>query len=131
MRALLSFIVLVLALAPAPAIGQRSDEIWTARILDAFSQFSYTWGLKADGTYIEEGHDIQTGVAIQQPINGVWRKSKSRLVLTQDSFGFVFDGTVDGEQYYGTLFQYGQKVSAFCAWRGTEIPASCDSDLVG
>jgi hypothetical protein len=131
MRALLSLVILALAFATPPAIGQRSDEIWTARIFDTFSQDRYTWRLKPDGSYTEEGHDIQTGVAIQEPISGVWRKSKSRLVLRQDSFGFVFDGTVNGEQYSGTLFQYGQKVSAFCAWRGREIPASCDSDLVG
>lgn len=130
MRILISFLVLALAFAPAPAAAQRADEVWTARIFDVFSSASYTWRLKPSGRYTEDGHDLDTGVAVQDTLRGTWTRTGARLVLKQDSLGYVFDGTVDGGRYSGTLFQFGEKVSRFCAWKGTAVPTSCDSDLV-
>lgn len=131
MRALLSFIVLALAFGSTPAAGQPRAEVWTAIIHDAFGNIVYTWRLKANGTYEEDGVYIDTKEAAQATLTGRWTRERRRMVLKQDSFGFLFDGTVDGEQYYGTLFQYDQKVSNFCAWKGTEVPVGCDDGNIG
>lgn len=130
-REFLLALAIGLMLVPASAQTGAKAEVWTAIIHDAFGGISYTWRLKADGTYEEDGVYIDTKASAQATLTGKWTRSRTRMVLTQDSLGFVFDGTVNGEQYYGTLFQYDQKVSTFCAWKGTEIPVGCDDGNIG
>jgi hypothetical protein len=122
---------LLLAGAPAAAQVRAKTETWTAIIYDAFQGYAYTWRLSADGTYAEDGKDIAEGFAIQETQTGTWTRTGKRLVLTQDTNGFVFDGRVRGEIYSGSFFEHGSFLSKFCAWKGTEIPAGCDDDQVG
>jgi hypothetical protein len=132
MRVLLALpLLLLLAVAPAQAQGGAKTETWTAIIFDVFDGYAYTWRLRPDGTYTEDGKDIAEGFAIQSTQTGNWTRTGKRMVLKQDTGGYVFDGTIDGETYSGSLFQYGSFLSKFCAWKGTEIPAGCDDDRVG
>jgi hypothetical protein len=132
MRVLLGLpFLLLLAVGPARAQGGAQKEIWTAIIYDVFDGYAYTWRLSRDGTYAEDGKDIAEGFAIQSTQSGTWTRTGARMVLKQDSSGYVFDGTVSGETYSGTLHQFGTFLSKFCAWKGTEIPAGCDDDRVG
>lgn len=131
LRVFLLPFLLLLAVGPAHAQGNAQKEIWTAIIYDVFDGDAYTWRLSTDGTYAEDGKDIAEGFAIQSTLTGKWARTGKRMVLTQDTGGYVFDGTIRGEIYSGTLHQSGTFLSKFCAWKGTEIPAGCDDDRVG
>jgi hypothetical protein len=131
MRSLIAVLALTLA-APAPALAQQAGETWTA-VIDRgmFSGDFYTWRLKKDGAYEEDGRDIRTGASIQQMVTGTWSAKGQRLVLRQDSLGFVFDGVVNGSQYSGTFYQDDTPLAKFCAWKGKQIPTGCGEELVG
>lgn len=130
LRGLVLALAMVAAVAPQPGAAQRPSavEVWTVAINGAFDGISYTWRLKPNGTYEEDGIYTDTGNPAQATKTGTWSRDRGRMVLSQDDFGFVFDGSASAETYSGTLFQYDQPVSRFCAWRGTEIPAGCDDD---
>ena len=106
----------------------QGDAIWTAIIPDAFPRYVYTWHLKPDGTYREEGHDASTGAPIQTPLSGQWSREDARMILRQDDQPFVFDGVVLGNLYGGTLFLGGRAISRFCAARGEQAPHRCDPE---
>jgi hypothetical protein len=130
LRSIVVALAIVAALAPQPGAAQGSSaaQVWTVAISAPFEGMSFTWRLKPDGTYEEDGVYLDSGDASQVTKTGTWSRSRGRMVLKQDDFGFVFDGAASAETYSGTLFQYGQPVSRFCAWKGTEIPAGCDDD---
>ncbi len=131
MRSLIAALLLVFTMQP-PALAQRAGETWTV-VIDrgAFSSFAYTWRLKEDGTYEEDGFDTLSRAPIQQMVTGRWSARDGRLVLRQDFAGFVFDGRVTGEQYTGTFYQDRTPLAKFCAWKGSEVPAGCDDELIG
>jgi hypothetical protein len=104
-----------------------SITVWTAIIPDAFPRYVYTWRMKGDGTYREDGRDAATGTPIQPTLSGHWNSEAPRMVLRQQDQPFVFDGVVLGSLYTGTLYFNGRAVSRFCAARGDEAPQRCDT----
>jgi hypothetical protein len=117
---------------PAPPAQSREadeiedDSVWTAIIPDAFPRYIYTWHLKADGTYREDGRDASTDAPIQATLSGHWSREGARMILRQDDLPFVFDGVVLDNLYGGTLYLRGRAMSRFCAARGEQAPPRCD-----
>jgi hypothetical protein len=103
------------------------DVVWTVLIPDAFPRDVYTWHVRSDGTYREDGRDMLSGNAIQATLAGRWSTGGARMLLRQDSTPFVFDGVVVGEIYIGTLYFNGRAISRFCASRGQQAPDSCNT----
>ena len=104
-----------------------SDAVWTAIIPDGFPGFVYTWRMKLDGTYREDGRDAANGTPIQPTLSGRWRREGAHMVLTQTDQPFVFDGLVLGGLYSGTLYFNGRTYSRFCAAKGDQAPTHCDT----
>jgi hypothetical protein len=116
------------ATAPArDAADAQPGVIWTAIIPDAFPQYVYTWRMRADGTYREEGRDASSGTPIQPTLAGTWSREGARMILRQDDQPFVFDGVVLGNLYGGTLYFGGRAASRFCAAKGERPPMQCDA----
>jgi len=115
-----------------PCVSREASEaasitVWTAIIPDAFPGYVYTWRMKGDGTYREDGRDAATGAPIQSTLSGSWNSEGPRMVLRQQDQPFVFDGVVLGSLYTGTLYFNGRSVSRFCAAKGDEAPKRCDA----
>ena len=118
------------------AVGARSSvalegstsatSVWTAIIPDGFPGFIYTWRMKDDGTYREDGRDEAKGTPIQPTLPGHWSREGSRMLLKQDDQAFVFDGVVLGGLYAGTLYLHGRSYSRFCAAKGDAPPERCN-----
>jgi hypothetical protein len=107
--------------------GQDQPSVtWTATIPEGFPGNVYTWRLKPDGTYEEDGRDAETGRSVQQTLFGRWTVDGDRMVLRQDGFTYVFDGVVAGDRYSGTLYLGFRRVSRFCAIKGDAVPQHCD-----
>jgi hypothetical protein len=131
MRWLLSF-VMFCALLCGPAQGLRALEaddgeagaVWTAIIPDAFPNYVYTWHMRGDGSYREDGRDAKSK-PIQPTLSGRWNREGARMALRQDDQPFVFDGMVLGNLYAGTLYFGGNARSRFCAARGETPPDHC------
>jgi len=138
-RAFTLLAVLVLALStigPAPAAERfRSVEqgaasgVWTGIIPDGYPVNIYTWRLRTDGTYVEDGEHFLTKARVQPTLSGRWTVSGAHMTMTQDTVGFVFEGTLRDDRYYGTLYLKGGKFSRFCALKGTVAPTSCENNL--
>lgn len=116
-------------LPPKPQKPQpeRNVVVWTAKISVGFSGNIYTWRLKPDGSYEEDGRDAGTGAPIQPTYAGRWTVHNERMILKQDKFGYVFDGVVIGDHYFGTLYLRDVQVSPFCAVKGETAPAKCEA----
>jgi hypothetical protein len=77
------------ALLCSPAQGGRAlqgdeDEagaVWTAIIPDAFPNDIYTWHMKGDGSYREDGRDTTSGKPIQRTLSGQWNREGLRMML--------------------------------------------------
>jgi hypothetical protein len=115
-----------------PSLAREADEgasitVWTAIIPDAFPRYVYTWRMKGDGTYREDGRDAATGMPIQTTLSGRWNSEGPRMALHQQDLPYVFDGVVLGSLYTGTLYFNGRPVSRFCAAKGDEAPKRCDA----
>ena len=82
----------------------EAGALWSAIIPDAFPNYVYTWHMRDDATYREDGRDAQSGRGIQPTLSGHWSREGARMVLRQDDQPFVFDGTVLGNLYAGTLY---------------------------
>jgi hypothetical protein len=134
MRRLFAFSMLC-ALLCSPAQGGRAIEaddgetgaVWTVIIPDAFPNYIYTWHMKSDGSYREDGRDAARGSRIQPTLSGRWSREGPRLLLRQDDQPYVFDGVVLGNLYTGTLYLGGSARSRFCAVRGETAPERCDA----
>lgn len=134
MRRPLAFVMLG-ALLYSPAQGGRAQQaddgeagaVWTAIIPDAFPNYIYTWHMKGDGSYREDGRDAASGEPIQPTLSGRWSRQGARMVLRQDDQPFVFDGVVLGNLYAGMLYFGGRSRSHFCALRGEKAPERCDA----
>ena len=83
--------------------ADEAGAIWTAIIPDAFPGYVYTWRMKDDGTYREDGRDPRTSRPIQPTLSGRWSRDGFHMMLRQDNLPFVFDGVVLGGLYTGTL----------------------------
>jgi hypothetical protein len=101
--------------------------VWTAIIPDGFPGYVYTWHMKDDGTYREEGRDKARGTPIQPTMFGRWSREAARMLLKQDDQPFVFDGVVLDGLYAGTLYFHGRAYSRFCAAKGELAPKRCDT----
>jgi hypothetical protein len=125
--------VMFCALLCSPAQGGRAlkaydgetGAVWTAIIPDAFPNYIYTWHMKGDGSYREDGRAAANGRPIQPTLSGRWNREGARMVLRQDDQPFVFDGMVLGNLYAGTLYFSGNSRSRFCAARGETPPDHC------
>jgi hypothetical protein len=130
-RRLFAFALLSALLCPSqdgratPADDGEAGAVWTAIIPDAFPNFVYTWHMKSDGSYREDGRDAATGKPIQPTLSGKWNREGPHMVLRQDNQPFVFDGAVLGNLYAGTLYLGGNVRSRFCAARGETPPDHC------
>jgi hypothetical protein len=100
--------------------------VWTVIIPDAFPRFVYTWRMKDDGSYREDGRDEAKGTPIQPTLSGHWSREGARMLLKQDEQPFVFDGVVLGGLYTGTLYFHGRATSRFCAAKGDVPPERCN-----
>jgi hypothetical protein len=126
-------LVMFCALLCSPAQGGRALQaddgeagaVWTAIIPDAFPNYIYTWHMKGDGSYREDGRDAVKGKPIQPTLSGRWTREGARMVLRQDDQPYVFDGAVLGNLYAGTLYFGGSARSRFCAARGETPPDHC------
>ena len=117
---------LIVALAGALALPADAQEtVWTAVIPQGFPGNVYTWRLKPDGSYAEDGRDRRTGAAVQSPLSGHWRMTGRHMVLHQDGIDYVFDGEIMGDEYLGTVYLDAKRFSRFCAARGTKPPQTC------
>jgi hypothetical protein len=129
MRRLFAFVMVCVWLL-SPAQGGRAEQaddgeagaVWTAVIPDAFPNSIYTWRMKGDGSYREDGHDATSGRPIQSTLSGRWTREGPHMVLRQDDMPYVFDGVVIGNLYAGTLYFGGHARSRFCAARGEVSP---------
>ena len=134
MRRLILILVWCALLAALPARSSLAMEagggpatVWTAIIPDGFPGFIYTWHMKDDGTYREDGRDEAKGTPIQPTMFGRWSRDEARMLLKQDGQPFVFDGVVLGGLYTGTLYFHGRAYSRFCAAKGQLAPKRCDT----
>ena len=132
MQRLLPFAIFCALLCSLPQGGfaleggeSEAGAVWTAIIPDAFPNDIYTWHMKDDGSYREDGRDAINGKPIQRTLSGRWMREGARMVLRQDDQPFVFDGAVLGNLYTGTLYFAGQSRSRFCAARGEVAPEHC------
>jgi hypothetical protein len=101
------------------------DAVWTAVIPKGFPGNVYTWHLRPDGSYSEDGHDMHTGKAVQPTLSGHWRMTANHMVLRQDGIDYVFDGDLIGGEYLGVLYLDGKRFARFCAVRGEAPPQTC------
>ena len=132
MQRLFPFVILSVLLC-SPVQGGRALQaddgeagaVWTAIIPDAFPHYIYTWHMKGDGGYREDGRDAAGGTPIQPTLSGRWNRKGARMVLRQDDQPYVFDGMVLGNLYAGTLYFGGNARSRFCAARGEIPPEHC------
>ena len=132
MRRLLAFLMLC-ALLCSPAQGERAEladnseagAVWTAIIPDAFPDYVYTWRMKGDGSYREDGRSATTGKPIQPTLSGRWTREGPHMVLRQDGQPYLFDGVVLGNLYAGSLYLRGNARSRFCAASGETPPEHC------
>jgi hypothetical protein len=126
-------ILMLCALLCNPARGGRTEQaddgeagaVWTAIIPDAFPDYIYTWHMKGDGSYREDGRDAARGKPIQPTLSGHWNREGPHMVLRQDDQPYLFDGVVLGNLYAGTLYFGGNARSRFCAARGEAPPEHC------
>jgi len=107
------------------ATEDADDVLWTTIIPDAFPRNIYTWHIRSDGSYREDGRDALNGSAVQATLSGRWRIEGARMVMRQQGIPYVFDGMVVGEVYGGTLYFDGRAVSRFCAAKGARAPSDC------
>jgi hypothetical protein len=123
----------VVTASPMAGVTQTSRDTaaeisatWTAIIPDRYPRYVYSWHLRTDGRYEEDGHDVGTGRRIQETLSGHWTTDGLRMILKQDDLPFVFDGIVVGDSYAGTLYLEGRSYSKFCATKGESPPRVCD-----
>jgi hypothetical protein len=114
--------------AGAPEVNPVGN--WTIVIPEGFPNNIFTWRLKADGTYEEDGRDAKTGDSIQPTYTGRWSVEDGRMTLKQNEFAYVFSGLLIGDNYTGKLSLGGREVSHFCAAKGSDVPATCDKARV-
>lgn len=132
MQRLLALLMLC-ALLCDPAQGGRAEQaddgeagaVWTAIVPDAFPNYIYTWHMKGDGSYREDGRDAARGKPIQPTLSGHWNREGPHMVLRQDDQPYLFDGVLLGNLYAGTLYFGGSARSRFCAARGEAPPEHC------
>jgi hypothetical protein len=110
--------------------GQSQETLWTVVIPDRFPGYIYIWRLKPDGTYAEDGRDAATGKPIQRTLSGRWTVEGERMILRQDTLGFVFDGMITGDQYSGMLYLDTKAYSRFSATKGDAARPPCKPPLV-
>jgi hypothetical protein len=103
---------------------------WTIVIPEGFPNDVFTWRLKADGTYEEDGRDAKTGQSVQPTYTGRWSVADGRMTLQQNEFEYVFAGPLIGDRYSGMLTLAGREVSYFCAAKGDQAPRTCDKATV-
>ncbi len=133
-RAVFVLVIIGAGLCCLPAhrsLSREADDaqavaVWAAIIPDAFPRDVYTWHLKPDGTYQEDGRDAATGTPIQSTLSGHWSREGARMILRQEDQPFVFDGVVLGNLYGGTLYFGGRAASRVCAAKGEQPPTRCD-----
>jgi hypothetical protein len=118
-------IFLVSSLALSASSAWSADATWTAIITPGFPDDVFTWHLKADGSYREDGRDVK-GASIQPTLSGHWTVSSHRMVLRQEGIAYVFDGEIAGADYRGVLYFNGAPVARFCALKGNKPPTDCD-----
>jgi hypothetical protein len=106
--------------------GDVQAAVWTAIIPDGFPGYVYTWRMKDDGSYREDGRDEAKALQIQPTLYGRWSRDGSHMLLKQDDLPFVFDGVVLGGLYTGTLYFRGRPYSRFCAVIGDTAPQNCN-----
>src|SRR6201994_4610066 len=70
----------------------EAGAIWTAIIPDAFPNYIYTWHMKGDGSYREDGRNAASGKTIQPTLAGRWTREGPHMMLRQDDQPYVFDG---------------------------------------
>jgi hypothetical protein len=131
LRRLVPILTLCALLWPGQILFAREGNdgaitVWTAIIPDGFPGFVYTWHMKDDGTYREDGSDEARGLPIQPTLSGRWSRDGARMLLKQDDQPFLFDGVVLGGLYTGTLYFHGRPYSRFCAAKGEAAPKHCD-----
>jgi hypothetical protein len=114
------FLVSSLTLIVSASTAWSADNIWTAIITRGFPHDVFTWHLKADGSYGEDGRDA-TGASIQPTLTGHWTVSGHRMMLRQDGIAYVFDGEIAGTVYFN-----GVPVARFCALKGDKPSPDCD-----
>lgn len=114
---------LLIATWALPAEAQEA--LWTAVIPKGFPGNVYTWHLKPDGSYSEDGRDAATGAKVQPTLSGHWRVTGRHMVLKQDGIGYVFDGNLIGNEYLGVAYLDGKRFARFCALKGAAPPRSC------
>jgi hypothetical protein len=122
--------MIVRSAAAREAVSQQDVVTWTVTIPEGFPRNVYTWRLKADGTYEEDGRDLRTGIPVQRTLTGRWTVEGERMFLRQDRINYLFDGVIVGDRYFGTLYLNIRKVSPFCAVKGETVPQNCDAPKV-
>ena len=105
--------------------AKAQDTTWTTVIPKGFPGVVYTWHLKPDGSYSEDGRDAASGKAIQPTLSGHWRVTGRHMVLKQNGIAYVFDGNMIGDEYLGVLYLDGRRFARFCSLKGKAPPQNC------
>jgi len=105
--------------------AKAQDTTWTTVIPKGFPGVVYTWHLKPDGAYSEDGRDAASGKAIQPTLSGHWRVTGRHMVLKQNGIAYVFDGNMIGDEYLGVLYLDGKRFARFCSLKGEAPPQTC------
>lgn len=119
-------ILLLYMLAATVSPAWSADTVWTAVIARGFPDDVFTWHLKADGSYSEDGRSATSATPVQPTLSGRWTVSGRHMVLRQAGINYVFDGVVAGEMYQGVLYLDGKAFARFCAIKGDKPPPDCD-----
>lgn len=112
------------AAPPAPALGVTGT--WTVVIPQAFPLHVFTWQVADDGTYQEDGRNAINTRRTQ--VFGRWTLQGVHVVMTQNTEGFVFDGTVSGGCFIGRMMHDGKNISSFTARKRGSTVRNCDGD---
>ncbi len=133
---LLTALALVFAagmLAAAPSTAQDAPQAigitgtWSVVIPQAFPLHVFTWQVANDGTYQEDGRSALTAQRTQ--VFGRWTLQGVHVVMTQNTEGFVFDGTVSGGCFIGRMTHNGKNISSFTARRRGSTVRDCNGDI--
>jgi hypothetical protein len=111
---------------------QGQETLWTVVIPDGFLGTPMFGGSNLMGPTLKMAATMPRENQFNERCRGRWTIEGARMILRQDTLGFVFDGIIAGDQYSGTLYLGTRPHSRFSATKGDNSrPPPCKPPLVG